>query len=118
VIRGRKIDTGLNKLGCFMAPHSKLSIGTMTFGGTYIGTASHVMGFVSEDVPPFTIYARSLGYDPVELEVDSAIRTYHRMAKRRGVPPSRGEEEALRKLFEISKEERSGVRKGRFRNVQ
>ncbi len=117
VVQGRRVDTGLNKLGCFMAPHSKLSIGTMILGGVFIGTASHVMGFVLEDVPPFTIYARTLGYNLVELEIDSAIRTYHRMARRRGVSPSRGEEEALKKFFEISMEERSNVKKGRFRST-
>lgn len=92
-------STGLYKVGAFIGDHSKLSIGTLTYSGVRIGPASHLHGLVYEDVPPFTIYAKSLGWGLHELELESAIRTYRRMAPRRGVDPDPVEEQLLRKLF-------------------
>lgn len=99
------LSTGMKKLGSFFGQHSKISIGAMLFSATYVGTASHVMGFVSEDIPPFIIY-RGHGVAD-ELEIGSAIRTYERMASRRNVEPSRGEIEALKTLFKITSDERA-----------
>ena len=61
-------------------------------------------------------YAKSLGIKPVELNFDSAIRTMTRMYARRGKKPSDVEVELMRKIFELTSEERSefGVKKGVF----
>ncbi|MEM4582054.1 MAG: putative sugar nucleotidyl transferase [Candidatus Korarchaeum sp.] len=113
-VRGQ--PTGLSKVGAYVGDHAKLSIGTLTYAGTIIGTASHVHGLVAEEVPPFTIYGRSLGWDPVELELDSVIRTYRRMAPRRGVEPDPVEEKLLEALFKMTEEvrRRAGVVRGKF----
>ncbi len=100
------ISTGLNKLGTFIGDHSKLSIGTLTYAGIRVGIASHLHGLVYEDVPPFTIYAKSIGWGLYELDLDSVIRTYRRMAPRRGVEPDPLEEELLRKLFKDTENQR------------
>jgi len=109
--------TGLNKVGAFIGDHAKLSIGTMTYAGIRIGVASHLHGLVHEDVPPFTIYAKSIGWGLYELEVESAIRTYRRMAPRRGIDPDPVEEDLLRYLFERTETIRrnKGVIKGRLK---
>lgn len=115
-VKVRGIPTGLSKVGAYIGDHAKLSIGTLTYAGTVIGTASHVHGLVTGEVPPFTMYGRSLGWEPVELELDSVIRTYRRMAPRRGVEPDPIEEKLLAMIFERTEDLRRkmGVRKGKF----
>ncbi|MCS7103677.1 MAG: putative sugar nucleotidyl transferase [Candidatus Korarchaeum sp.] len=113
-VRGQ--STGLSKVGAYVGDHAKLSIGTLTYAGTIIGTASHVHGLIAEEVTPFTIYGKSLGWDPVEIELDSVIRTYRRMAPRRNVEPDPIEEKLLEELFKATEgaRRRAGVRKGKF----
>ncbi len=115
-IKVRGLDTGLNKVGAFIGDHSKLSIGSKTYAGISLGVASHLHGTAFEDVPPFTIYAKTLGVGMYELEIESAIRTYKRMCPRRGVDPDPVEEALLRRHFTATKEEREklGVIQGKF----
>ncbi len=110
-------STGLNKLGAFIGDHSKLSIGTLTYAGVRIGVSSHLHGLVYEDVSPFTIYAKSIGWGLYELDLDSVIRTYKKMAPRRGAEPDPLEEELLRKLFKDTKDQRlkNNVIRGRLK---
>ncbi|RLG43080.1 MAG: hypothetical protein DRO01_00285 [Thermoproteota archaeon] len=116
-VGGRRLGTGTIKLGSFVGDHAKTAIGAMLYTGLFAGAASHLHGFVLEDVPPFTIYAVTLGWGKVELGLESAIRTYERMAARRSVQPSEGEEQSMRLLFELTRKERdeAGVRRGRIR---
>ena len=116
ILGGRRVDTGSRKVGCFIGDMVKTSIGTLIYTGKKIGVSSHLHGVVYEDVPSFTIYAKSLGVDPVELYLESAIETQRRMMSRRGKVLSKAEEELIRKLFEMTERERreSGVKKGRF----
>jgi len=117
VVTGRKkMDTGQMKVGCFIGDHAKTSIGTQIYTGRKIGVASHVHGFVTEDVPSFTIWAKSLGAKSVELELESVIKTQERVLSRRGVKQTREDVELLKKIFEITAGEReeAGVVKERF----
>jgi UDP-N-acetylglucosamine diphosphorylase/glucosamine-1-phosphate N-acetyltransferase len=116
VTGGKKVDTGQKKVGCFIGDHVKTSVGTQIFTGRKIGVASHVHGFVTEDVPSFTIWAKSLGAKSVELELESAIKTQERVLSRRGMKQTREDVELLKKLFEITAGEReeAGVIKERF----
>ncbi len=116
-VKVRGTDTGLNKVGAFIGDHSKLSIGSKTYAGVSLGIAAHLHGTAFEDVPPFTIYAKTLGVGMYELEIDSVIRTYRRMCPRRGVEPDPIEELLLERAFYATEDERrrAGVIKGRFR---
>ena len=116
-VEGRKVDTGLRKVGCFLGDMAKTSIGTYIYTGKKVGVASHLHGVVYEDVPSFTIYAKSLGGGAVELYLESAIEIQRRMMSRRGKVLSKSEEELIRRLFELTEEERrrAGVVKGRFK---
>jgi UDP-N-acetylglucosamine diphosphorylase/glucosamine-1-phosphate N-acetyltransferase len=113
---GKKVDTGQKKIGCFIGDHAKTSIGTQIYTGRKIGVASHVHGFVAEDVPSFTIWAKSLGAKSVELELESAIKTHERVLSRRHVKQTKEDVTLLKKLFEITAGERkeAGVVKKRF----
>jgi UDP-N-acetylglucosamine diphosphorylase/glucosamine-1-phosphate N-acetyltransferase len=116
VAGGRKVDTGHPKVGCFIGDHVKASIGTEIYTGKTIGLASHVHGFVTDDVPAFTIWAKSLHAKPVELKLESAIKTQERAFSRRGVKQTREDVALLRKLFEMTVAERkkASVSKGKF----
>lgn len=114
---GRKVDTGLIKVGCFIADHSKLSIGTNVYSGKTIGFYSHIHGFVTENVPSFTIWAKSFGVYPVELNLESAIKTERIVYGRRGIKQTEADIELLKRLYELTAEERmrSGVSEGIFK---
>jgi len=114
--RGRNLDTGLTRVGCFIGDHAKTSVGTQIYTGKKIGVASHVHGFVTRDVPSFTIWSESFGSKPVELYLQSAIETQKRVLSRRGVKQTREDVELLKRLFEITAQERkkAGVVKEKF----
>jgi len=116
-INKKRIDTGSTKVGCFMGDHAKTSIGTNIYTGIKIGVASHIHGFVTEHVPSFTIWAKSLGAKNVELSLKSAIQTQKRVFSRRGVKQTREDIQLLETLFKITAKERraANVRKGMFK---
>lgn len=114
--RGRNVDAGSTKVGCFIGDHAKTSIGTQIYTGKKIGIASHAHGFVTKDVPSFTIWSESLGSKPVELYLQSAIETQKRVLARRNVQQTMEDVELLRKLFDITAKERkkAGIARKRF----
>ncbi|MCS7127038.1 MAG: putative sugar nucleotidyl transferase [Thaumarchaeota archaeon] len=110
-------DTGMTFLGPAVGDHVKTAIGTTVFSGKRVGAFSHLYGAVTTDVPPFTVYAKSLGAEPVELRVDSAVETARRMMSRRGIRMSGAYERMVRRAFELTARERTeaGVRPGELR---
>jgi len=117
IVKVKGVSSGRIKVGCFMADHVKTAIGCRIWTGKCIGVASHLYGVVYEDVPSFTIYAKSIGLGAYELKLESAIETMKRVYSRRGRVPSECEIELIRKIFELTERERAdaGVVKGEFR---
>jgi len=115
-VGSEKVDTGRQKVGAFIADFVKTSVGTLLYTGKRVGVASHLHGLVAEDVPSFTIYAKSLGVEPVELELESALKTLERMMARRGLSPTSSMRRLLERVFRITERERllAGVKRGRF----
>jgi len=113
----KRVDTKSTKVGCFIGDHAKTSIGTQIYTGIKIGVAAHAHGFVTENVPSFTIWAKSLDARSVELTLQSAIETQRRVLARRGIKQTSEDIKLLETLFKITANERreSGVRKGKFR---
>ncbi|MFQ6134323.1 MAG: putative sugar nucleotidyl transferase [Nitrososphaerales archaeon] len=105
---GMKVDTGSIKIGCFIADYAKTSIGCFIYTGKKIGVSSQIHGYISEDVPSFTIYANSLVGKSFELRLDSAVETQKRMMERRGVEQTEQDKALLAKVFEITQDERYG----------
>jgi len=116
-VKEKSVDTGRTKVGCFIGDHAKTSIGTQIYTGVKIGVASHVHGFITDDVPSFTAWAKSLGAKPVETYLNSAIETQKRVFARRGVKQTKEDIELLKKLFTLTAEERrkAGVVKRKFK---
>jgi len=115
-IANKMRDTGKMKVGCFIADHVKTAIGCQIWTGKTIGLASHLYGVIFEDVPSFTIYAKSIGLGAVELYLDSALKTMFRVYSRRGKTPSEAEVELMKTIFKLTESERraAGVVKGRL----
>lgn len=115
-VRGQKVGAG-QFVGCFIGDHAKTSIGAMIFTGKKIGVSSQAIAFVAEDVPSFTLWAKDLGAAPTEIYLDSALETAKRMMARRKVQLTDDYASMLRKIFEITEEERrkAGVVKGRLK---
>jgi UDP-N-acetylglucosamine diphosphorylase/glucosamine-1-phosphate N-acetyltransferase len=112
----KKIDTGQNKVGSFLADMCKTSIGTMIYSGRRIGVSSHLHGLVAKDVPSFTIYGSGIGAASVELTMNSAIETQRKMMSRRGLVMSKAYEEMIEEIFTItaSDRRRAEIQKTRF----
>ncbi|MEZ0319315.1 MAG: sugar phosphate transferase [Pyrobaculum sp.] len=55
------------KLGPVFAEFVKTAIGTLVYGGRYVGPLSHVYGVVDRDVPPLSIFKNGAA-SPMDLE--------------------------------------------------
>jgi UDP-N-acetylglucosamine diphosphorylase/glucosamine-1-phosphate N-acetyltransferase len=114
-VGGKKVDSGMLKLGPVIGDMCKVSIGALVYAGKEIGTGAHVSGRADVDVPSFT-YFDSGPNKLVELLLESVIETQRRMMERRGLTLSRSEEALIRRAFAATAKERKvgGVKKGRL----
>ena len=113
---GKRVDTGMLKLGPAVGDMAKLSIGSLVYAGKFVGAGSHVSGLVEGDVSSFT-FSSSSKDGPVALLLDSVIETQRRMMERRGLVLSRSEEALIRKAHGNTEKERrkAGAREGPIR---
>jgi len=56
LIKPSYADRGYKKLGPVLGEFVKTAIGTLVYGGRYVGPLSHVYGVVDVDVPPLSIF--------------------------------------------------------------
>ena len=118
-VDGHVVDTGRRKVGALIGDMAKTSIGALIYTGKKIGIGSHLHGAALDDVPPFTIYAVSLGAGVWELHLDSVVETQRRMMARRGLDLSPALEELIRRLYEETRplRDKAGVKRGVFKLV-
>jgi len=116
LVAGKKVDSGMLKLGPVIGDMAKFSIGSLVYAGKSVGAGSHVSGRVSGDVPSFTSFDSRQG-PGVELLLESVIETQRRMMERRGMTLGRAEDGLIRRAFALTSKERkrAGVRKGRLK---
>ncbi|NJN18229.1 MAG: hypothetical protein HC822_19220 [Oscillochloris sp.] len=97
-------DSGLIKLGCFLADHVKLGIGLHMNGGTIIGTGSNVFGVhtAPKTIPHFTWGGEVFR----EYRIDSMIGVARTVMGRRKRTLTSQYEALLRAAFEISRNSR------------
>lgn len=99
-----QLDSGVLKLGCFLADHVKLGIGLHLNGGTMIGTGSNVFGVhsVPKNVPHFT-----WGGDVFrEYRIESMIGVARTVMGRRKRQLTPAYEAVLRAAFELTRPSR------------
>lgn len=102
---GRKIDTGLQFLGCVIGDLTKTAIHTAIYTGKILGACSNVYGTVTENVPSFANYARSLG-DITEHPADVMKVTQKRCFARRGIEQLPRHTQLLDDIYEIESPKR------------
>jgi len=106
VVHGnQKIDSGMQFFGCVMGDYSKTAINTSIFTGKIIGTNAMLYGFVGQNVPSFTNWAKSLG-QVTELAVSQTVRTQARVFSRRGMQQQPEDVRLLQDMFNLTKRER------------
>jgi len=110
-VRGRKIASGLQFLGCMIGDYAKTAIQTAIYTGKTIGVASGVYGAAREDVPSFVNYPGSLA-EATAIDPEIAITTMTRMYARRGRTPTAAEEQLMRDLFALTAGERPEMEMG------
>jgi glucose-1-phosphate thymidylyltransferase len=101
----RRVDTGMQFLGCIVGDYAKSAINTSIFTGKVIGVASMLYGFVGSSVPSFCNYARSFG-QITECPLEQALLIQKRMFARRGIEQTPEDVEVLRAVFEMTRGER------------
>jgi len=116
-VNGKRLDSNMNKLGVIMADMCKTAVGTYLQSGGKFGVASHLYGYVTSDIPSFTICAESFNHRPVELRLESAVETQRRMMERRGVTMGKEYEQMIKAVFKMTANDRRNARiaKGRFK---
>jgi UDP-N-acetylglucosamine diphosphorylase/glucosamine-1-phosphate N-acetyltransferase len=103
--RGRRLETGMQFLGCVIGDFSKTAINSSIFTGKVVGVASMVYGTVTRNVPSFCNWAHSFG-QVTECPADKAVETQKRMFARRGVQQEDADVRLLHDVFELTRAER------------
>jgi UDP-N-acetylglucosamine diphosphorylase / glucose-1-phosphate thymidylyltransferase / UDP-N-acetylgalactosamine diphosphorylase / glucosamine-1-phosphate N-acetyltransferase / galactosamine-1-phosphate N-acetyltransferase len=103
--RGARVETGMQFLGSIIGDFAKSAVNTSLFTGKIVGASSMLYGTVTTNVPCFSNYARSIG-QVTELGLDQALTTQKRMFARRNVEQTPADMELMRRVFEMTKDER------------
>jgi UDP-N-acetylglucosamine diphosphorylase/glucosamine-1-phosphate N-acetyltransferase len=98
------LDSGLIKLGCFLADHVKLGIGLHLTGGAIIGTGSNLFGIhmTPKTVPPFT-WGSEVFY---EYQIERMISVTRRVMQRRKQELTPAYETMLKAVFALTRSRR------------
>ncbi len=96
-----QLDSGILKLGCFLADHAKLGIGVHLNGGAVIGTGSNIFGvhFAPKTIPPFTWGGEVFH----EYRIDGMIDVARKVMGRRKVALAPDYEVMLREAFTMTR---------------
>jgi UDP-N-acetylglucosamine diphosphorylase/glucosamine-1-phosphate N-acetyltransferase len=105
-----QLDSGILKLGCFLADHVKLGIGVHLNGGAVIGTGSNIFGvhFAPKTIPPFTWGGEVFR----EYRIDGMIEVARKVMSRRKVALAPVYETMLREVFALTRGSRAEIAGG------
>ncbi len=103
-----QVDSGVLKLGCFLADHVKLGIGLHLNGGSVIGTGSNIFGvhFAPKTVPPFTWGGEVFR----EYRIDGMVDVTRKVMGRRKLVLTLEQEALLREIFAMTRGHRAEMR--------
>jgi UDP-N-acetylglucosamine diphosphorylase/glucosamine-1-phosphate N-acetyltransferase len=104
-ISGEPVDSGELFVGLFMGDHSKSGIGTVFNTGTVVGVCCNIFGadYPPKYIPSFA-WGGAAGF--AEHVPDKAIETAGRAMKRRGRTLDTQGESVLRRVFDLTADER------------
>ncbi len=103
--RGRRLETGMQFVGCVIGDYSKSAINTSIFTGKVIGVSSMLYGCIGQNVPSYCNFAKSFG-QITQMTVEQTIITQKRMFVRRDVEQTEEDIQLLRDVFELTRGER------------
>jgi UDP-N-acetylglucosamine diphosphorylase / glucose-1-phosphate thymidylyltransferase / UDP-N-acetylgalactosamine diphosphorylase / glucosamine-1-phosphate N-acetyltransferase / galactosamine-1-phosphate N-acetyltransferase len=106
-----QLDSGILKLGCFLADHAKLGIGLHLNGGAVIGAGSNIFGvhFAPKTIPPFTWGGEVFH----EYRIDGMIDVARKVMGRRKIVLGPDYEAMLREVFAMTRGSRVEIAGGR-----
>ncbi|HUI29369.1 MAG TPA: GlmU family protein [Candidatus Acidoferrales bacterium] len=106
---GSLIDSGSQFVGLTMGDHSKCGINSMFNTGTVVSVCCNIYGagIPPKYVPAFSWGGTSDGF--VTYKIDKAIDVARKVMTRRKTNMSDASEQLLRKVFEMTKEERAAT---------
>ncbi len=104
-IDGESVDSGQMFVGLFMGDHSKSGIGTIFNAGTTVGVSCNVYGgdYPPKHIPSFA-WGGSAAFE--EHDIEAALETARRAMERRGRVFGSRDEAILKKVFELTGDER------------
>lgn len=102
-----QVDSGILKLGCFLADHVKLGIGVHLNGGAVIGSGSNIFGvhFAPKTIPPFTWGGEVFR----EYRIESMVDVARKVMGRRKITLETAQEDVLRAAFAMTRGARAGM---------
>jgi UDP-N-acetylglucosamine diphosphorylase/glucosamine-1-phosphate N-acetyltransferase len=104
---GKRVPTGLAKVGCFLGDHTKSGIGTLLNTGTNAGVFTNLLpsgSLLPKYVPSFTSWWNGAVADNVDLA--EALQTAAIVMQRRGQAFTEAHAALYRHLFELKEGER------------
>ncbi len=108
-VNGKLIDSGSRFLGLMMGDHSKTAINTMFNTGTVVGFSCNIFGagFPRTIVPSFTWGGAEISKI---YSVDKSIEVAEIVMSRRNITMTEEDKKLFQKIFELTKQERGGVK--------
>ena len=100
---GKRIDTGLQFLGCIMGDYVKTAINTSMYTGKIIGAYAQLFGCTRENVGSFVMDTHD---GKKEFELDAALRAQARMFERRGKLQTDADKKFMSDVFGKTRDER------------
>lgn len=101
----QSIDTGESFVGCFIADHSKIGIGTLISTGAIIGVSANYFGggYTPKFLPSFSWGCKD---KLEEFRLDEAIKTAGAMMQRRRIDIDESDKQLLKYIYEFTNQER------------
>jgi UDP-N-acetylglucosamine diphosphorylase/glucosamine-1-phosphate N-acetyltransferase len=105
-INGRRVNSGLTKVGCFLGDHTKTGLGTLLNTGTNAGIFCNLLpgGLLPRYIPSFASWWKEVLTDRADLA--ALLRTAGEVMRRRHVDFTEAHAVLYRTLFEQSAAER------------
>src|SRR3989338_7090663 len=100
---GKRIDTGLQFLGCIMGDYVKTAINTSMYTGKIIGAYAQLFGCTRENVGSFVMDTHD---GKKEFELDAALRAPGGMVEKRGKLQTDADKKFMSDVFGKTRDER------------
>src|SRR3989338_1351339 len=100
---GKRIDTGLQFLGCIMGDYVKTAINTSMYTGKIIGAYAQLFGCTRENVGSFVMDTHD---GKKEFELDAGLREQARVFERRGKLQTDADKKFMSDVFGKTRDER------------